>query len=474
VAPLEPWERVIIDGETYSEDIHSLINCTTCHLGESVDDMDQAHAGMLDSPTADPMATCGQCHTTITESAVNSLHYTLAGYDDVLYERSLPDQHPAIEEAESYHCNSCHATCGDCHVSQPSSVGGGLIEGHEFQRVPSMSRNCTACHGSRVQQEYYGANEGVSSDVHFRARMACTDCHTGDEMHGIGIDANHRYDGEPQPACESCHEDQVGVGSGILQHELHGTELLSCQTCHSAEYTNCTNCHVERNEDDIAFFSVEEHELDFVIGLNAIRSNDRPWQYTTVRHVPIDDESLSFYGVEFENFDARPTWAYATPHNIQRNTPQTESCLTCHTNDAIFLTEDNVVPEEWAANRSIMVPGAPALPEGYENVITGQENQPAATDSDSGGGDDFWGGGDDAADEGDSADDGDAFWGGGDDAADDEDSADDADAFWGGDDTADADAAADDAEDFWGGGDAESGEDTEEPQDSDDPEDFWG
>ncbi len=24
------------------------------------------------------------------------------------------------------HCDSCHATCGECHVSQPNLVGGGI------------------------------------------------------------------------------------------------------------------------------------------------------------------------------------------------------------------------------------------------------------------------------------------------------------------------------------------------------------
>ena len=471
MAPVEPWERVWIDAETYAQDIHSLINCTTCHLGESVDDMERAHAGMVESPTENAIETCGQCHPTITTASMDSLHMTLAGYDEVLYERSMPEDHPQIEEAQQYHCNSCHASCGDCHVSQPSNVGGGLLEGHAFVEEPSMSRNCTACHGSRVKDEYYGAHEGITSDVHFRARMSCNDCHTADEMHGVGIDANHRYDGAPNPACESCHEDQVGIGSGILQHELHGTEILSCQSCHSTSYTNCTNCHVERNEDDIPFYSVESHELDFRIGRNVLRSNDRPYLYTPVRHVPIDPESLSFYEVDFENFDAVPTWAHATPHNIQRITPQTESCLACHENPAVFLTEDAVVPEERAANADVIIDVVPPLPDGYENVITGQENQ-APSASDDASDDGFWGSGDTSADdetEQDTGDDG--FWGSGDTSTEDASDSDDADDFWGSGDTSTEDASdSDDADDFWGSGDTS----TEDDSDSDDADDFWG
>jgi nitrate/TMAO reductase-like tetraheme cytochrome c subunit len=451
VAPMEPWERVRVDAETYSEDVHSLINCTSCHLGQSVDDMELAHEGMVESPTEDPLRTCGTCHETITEASVNSLHMTLAGYDTAVYDRSLPEEHPDIENMEQYHCNECHASCGDCHISQPSNAGGGLLEGHTFVREPSMSRNCTACHGSRVKDEYYGAHEGIASDVHFRARMSCVDCHTGDEMHGIGIDANHRYDGPEEPACESCHEDQIGVGSGILQHELHGTDTLSCQGCHSTSYTNCTNCHVERTLDtDIPFFSVEAHELDFALGRNVLRSQDRPYAFVPVRHVPIDIESFSFYDIEMATFDNRPTWAYATPHNIQRNTPQTESCLSCHENDSVFLTADHVVPEELAANASVIVEHAPPLPDGYENVITGQENQPApAADSDTGGG--FWGddGGDAASDSESSSSDGD-FWGGsGESDADADDSSSTDGGFWGGGEEA-APPATEEADSFWG------------------------
>ncbi|MCJ7725856.1 MAG: hypothetical protein MUP76_05645, partial [Acidimicrobiia bacterium] len=62
------------------------------------------------------------------------------------------------------------------------------------------------------------------------------------------------------------------------------------------------------------------------------------------------------------NFDARPTWVYATPHNIQRNTPQNASCGSCHGNAELFLTEDRVAPEELEANRPVIVIEIPPLP----------------------------------------------------------------------------------------------------------------
>jgi len=481
VAEREPWELVWIDGETFEEDIHAMINCTSCHLGQSVDDMDLAHEGMLSSPTADPVSTCGQCHPAITESAVDSLHYTLEGYDTAIYGRTAPEDHPAVEEMESYHCNSCHATCGDCHVSQPASVGGGLVEGHVFQREPSMFQNCTACHGSRINDEYRGLTSG-HADVHYSNRMTCSACHTGDEMHGVDMtDVNHRYDGGEEPACISCHEDQVGVGSGILQHELHGTESMSCQTCHSIEYNNCTNCHVERTDEGIAFFSVESYDLDFAIGKNTLISAERPWEYVTVRHVPIDHESFSFYDIELTNFDSRPTWVYSTPHNIQRNTPQTESCTSCHYNDEIFLTADRVVPEELAANASVIVTGAPPLPEGYEEYddrnaestedFFGGGTTEEAPATDSGG---FWG--DAPAEEAEPTEDSGGFWG---DAPAEDEETDDTGSFWG--DTSsesDSSDAADDSGGFWGesndSGSASEDDATQDDATDEDSGGFWG
>jgi hypothetical protein len=381
VPPLEVWERVLINSEAYRQDVHSYIPCTTCHGGQAdVEGQDMeakyaAHEGVVQDPSIDAVATCGECHTNIAEYQVNSLHYTLRGYDTVLYARSTPENHPILDEAQGYHCQSCHATCGQCHVSQPTNLGGGLVSGHVFQRTPSMTRQCTACHGSRVKDEYTGAHEGLAADVHLRsARMVCTDCHTGREMHGLDyVDDphDHRYDGPQGASCETCHLEDIGAGSGNPYHEAHGTEVLSCQACHSVAYTNCYACHLDRTDDEaqLPFYRLEHDELGFYIGRNPRRDRFRPYRYVPLRHVPAFPEQYQWYGDDvLSNFDALPTWAYATPHNIQRNTPQTASCEACHGNDAFFLTPDKVDPEFINANAPVIVPFAPPLPEVYEFV----------------------------------------------------------------------------------------------------------
>lgn len=359
---VEAWERVWIDAELYSEDVHSYINCTDCHLGEAVDDPILAHEGMKER-TVDSPDVCGDCHVDIGVPAYESLHNTLAGYDVALYARSSPEHYDDLEIMQANHCNECHATCGDCHVSQPFSVGGGLVEGHDFMPSPSMSRNCTACHGSRVKDEYYGSHEGLQSDVHFRARMDCMECHQADEMHGMGMDGiNARYEGPQQPTCESCHSD-LGMGdrsTEIEEHARHDADLMSCQVCHSQPYTNCVSCHVEQTAEGIPFYSVEDHFLAFKIGLNPYQSDERPYTYVPLRQIPISPDVFDFYGEDLmPNFDNRPTWAMATPHNIVRVSPQAMDCNNCHTNDDVWLTEEDIREDELEANRDVIVEEAP-------------------------------------------------------------------------------------------------------------------
>jgi thiosulfate/3-mercaptopyruvate sulfurtransferase len=379
---LEVWEKVLVNAEALAGTVHGYIACTKCH-GGSTDGITQdmagkyaAHEGIVRDPSIDAQAACGDCHTDIAPYQSTSLHNNLAGYDTVLYARSVPENHATIEEGEAYHCNNCHTTCGQCHISQPTSVGGGLINGHVYNRTPSMSRQCTACHGSRVKNEYTGAHEGIPADVHLRsARMVCTDCHTAGDMHGTdyietGI-PDHRYAGEQGPSCESCHAEQSGIGSGNAYHDAHGTEVLSCQTCHSVSYINCYDCHLERTEEDVPYFRLGHEEMGFYIARNPLRNRYRPYRYVPVRHVPTWPGLFDLYGEDvLNNFDNLPTWTYATPHNIQRITPQTESCEACHNSTRFFLTADKVRPEELSANAELIIVEPPAIPKTYQVTPT--------------------------------------------------------------------------------------------------------
>ena len=154
MAPLEPWEKVLVSN-SFMETEHGQIACIACHFGDStVNDKELAHTDMIATPDEDAQKTCGNCHNDIVVTSVNSLHSNQTGYFKAMYSRSLPEKHAALDEAFRYNCVSCHTTCGDCHISQPNSVGGGLLDGHKMVKTPPMTRTCTACHGSRVGNEF--------------------------------------------------------------------------------------------------------------------------------------------------------------------------------------------------------------------------------------------------------------------------------------------------------------------------------
>ncbi len=378
MAPLEPWEKVFITEDEYLATSHGNIACIYCHQGQQSPDMEIAHKDMIVDPSAaGEENACTTCHADQTEHFEKSLHASLDGYWDALDQRSIPENHATLETMFGNHCSSCHTTCGDCHISQPGSVGGGFISGHVINKTPSMTRNCTACHGSRVGNEYLGKHEEIPGDVHFReGRMNCVACHTGADMHDSNaacaqchdtskadFQVSNRYSGAQIPSCESCHEQVGKTGDPIIHHTLHG-EKLACQVCHSVSYMSCDGCHVAISEKSgNPFFETEASYMSFFIGRNPNPNYHRPYEYVVVRHVPASATSYEYYGENLlPNFDALPTWSYATPHNIQRKTQQTASCDACHGNPDIFLTEDKVSPEELQANQPVIISEIPPVP----------------------------------------------------------------------------------------------------------------
>lgn len=389
MAPLEPWEKVFVDVEKFSATIHGQQTCISCHNGSASADMETAHTDMIAMPSQDSQKSCGTCHQKETAAYQVSLHNTQQGYWTALDARSIPENHPALEEMFGNHCSTCHTSCGECHVAQPENVGGGLFSGHLFEKTPPMTRSCTACHGSRVGNEYMGKNEELPGDVHFReARMNCVQCHTAPDLHGENtacvtchtkpedaemlaqqldvsalpdgrLAAAHRYAGHQTPTCESCHP-QVVENPQNPMHTQHG-QNLSCQVCHSITYTSCDGCHTAVSEKSgKPYFETESTYFTFLIGKNTRKSALRPYDYTVVRHVPISPTSFEYYGENLlPNFDALPTWMYATPHNIQLKTPQNESCAACHGNPDLFLTADKVAEGEQAANQGVIMDTLP-------------------------------------------------------------------------------------------------------------------
>jgi hypothetical protein len=354
---LEAWEKVLVSDKSLPDSAHGALTCTGCHGGDSgAADKDAAHVGLVWDPSAQ---TCGSCHEDIATTDATGLHATVSGMTIALADRGgdLSDG-SSLANAFTNHCSGCHTSCGQCHVSRPTSADGGLLAGHAFKKVPSMTDNCGGCHGARVAAEYFGQNEGIPGDVHWTKNgMSCYTCHLEAELHGVDQEAAGRYHQTSTPSCADCHQD---IANANTQHSLH-INTVACQVCHSVDYKNCYNCHVDRDGSGTPYFTTDASQMTFKIGHNTAPPEDIPWDYVVVRHVPITPDTFSSYGSDLlPAFADVPTWKYATPHNIQLDTPQNASCTNCHGNTDIFLSASDVPHAEMGANEDVIAdPPAP-------------------------------------------------------------------------------------------------------------------
>ena len=340
MVPLEPFEKVLVSKEFLNTE-HGEIACTDCHGGNATaNDKKTAHAGLDPYPAANnPEATCGECHEEIVTTASDSLHTTLSTFVTVLKTRSDMNKWDQIDAARKNHCAACHtSSCGGCHVSRPPFAKKGFINGHIFQKRSDPFNQCTACHGSRVGNEYYGMRG--QGDVHVsKYDMDCVACHEAEEMHAAAPEGlPGRYHLKEMVACTDCHKD-LQYGS-VRDHSIH-IGKVQCQVCHSQTYVNCYSCHVGKDEQGIGYFQNEREVEDMKIGLNYDKAAPgASYDYMLVRHEPSDLEVFDYYVKDaFTNFDKVPTWKRASPHNIQRKTWQTANCNNCHGNRDLFLAE---------------------------------------------------------------------------------------------------------------------------------------
>ncbi len=393
---MEDWEKVKI-AEEFLADRHFVeffnSDCKACHGGvEPAPTRAEAHIDLVAAPSYPDGQLCTNCHGQQVDDYHTSLHFENRGLYDIQHgqvaQRANPEMLAELEEGMTNHCTGCHVkACGDCHISRPHLNKKGFVAGHVFFKTPKATKNCTGCHGARVEKEMLakggedieGNDVFVVADVHWNPNaMTCDACHLG---HGDQSGVYHRYDVTDGPTCEGCHPG-VNTDSANAMHATHANPagdnpLLQCHVCHSQPYNNCRSCHVFINEDEQKTFDCAKSWFQFKIGKNYLKSAKRPYDYVVVRHIPVDPDTFAYYGDDIlSNFDAVPTWKYATPHNVIRqiklpgddeadSPPQARSCNSCHGHEELFLGSGDLDPAEVAANALVVVTDIPqTLPDG--------------------------------------------------------------------------------------------------------------
>lgn len=313
--------------------VHASLACNACHLAGG-------------RPLSDPggrevaAAGCVRCHRgyeTIFGTAMGSRKGERA-FAERTYGRHDRGFFPA-------NCGGCHITgCGSCHGS-----------GHRISR-PGTDR-CLSCHkGYYTGWDYVGRaprednnryqRGGVAHgetflamlpDVHFRAGIPCSGCHTMGSLHS----------GRGGKSCRDCHTPD----GRVLEHRIPGhLEKLECYACHSAWGAQEYGTFYLRFADTAM---KEEFDLrpagspDYLKSSYLKRQDLPPLGLNGAGRVsPIRPQFIAFYtdiaaarGGSRENLLLGAEWRAFFPHTVQRGTP---TCEACHENPRRFLLEPEV------------------------------------------------------------------------------------------------------------------------------------
>ena len=344
ITPKAYHKRFLIDKTLLDKDPHFINGCSSCHKGDEKSiDQEKAHTGIIKKPSAD-LKICSDCHGDITKAYQSAPHYTVQGMLNKVSKRlSKKEETIFIEKVFGQSCKSCHASCGDCHVSSPSKEGTstGLLRGHSFVKKDE-GKTCAVCHGGRVYPEYTGKHN-PSPDVHFQRGMACIDCHKKSHLHGgpNGAGKNEKMI-QNKPNCSDCHKlGREAKVTARLAHARHEGNV-SCYGCHSqSQYNNCYNCHIGKGATS---------KLGFILGIDP---GDKK-TLTTLRAIPVARDTFLSAGIKMESFDEVPDYRSTSVHSIQKSTDRTRSCDTCHVKRKGFLSKDTLMKNGSKANESLI------------------------------------------------------------------------------------------------------------------------
>ncbi len=280
------------------------LRCQDCHLSVNAPRNPKLnnHPAVIANPSQERWwaEKCQRCHQKEMDDFKNSLHYSSAGIIDqtrFLFAKTAhllqtaPDawhelskiskvEQPVISGLADHllasKCLGCHfasdrhaaakgrkhaAGCAACHVPLDQQTGKPL-NGHRFVKLPADAV-CLACHsGNRTGADYYGYFEHdyhkqyqtpfgsrpqfgayqhrLRPDVHLRAGLHCTDCHTEHKGHRVV----QRFEGQQADVrCSDCHGGfnlratrtharAPAFSQQIVAHKSYHARLR-CSACHA-------------------------------------------------------------------------------------------------------------------------------------------------------------------------------------------------------------------------------------------------
>ncbi len=347
--------------------VHAL-PCVRCHKGNpDAPEQEPAHKGLIADPgaLAHVAETCEKCHPEETERVlssnmslaprmVNHTRFAFGGQasSNPIYGTAdfknlktlpLPSQSSNVgDDLLRRSCLRCHLRvkgstrwgehrglgCSACHVPYPNNENG--EHHHQIMRNIGMTA-CLKCHNSNhvgadfvglFEKDYdrgfrspvvsgkqppriYGAEQHfLTPDVHFKAGMICTDCHTLDEIHGSG-DLPSSPENGVRISCESCHvtgdhpavlKDTTGTMT-LLRGKARrippwNPALTAHQVKNHVSRLKCSSCHAAWSFQDYGLHLMLEERADYWKWSTTAAQNDPQIQDLLERNVGTEAELI--------------------------------------------------------------------------------------------------------------------------------------------------------------------------------------
>ncbi len=330
---------------------------------------DAAHVGLIKDPgdLKTINQTCGECHPeesrrvkrsamALAPRMINHTRFDFGGQNSPDFKYATIDidglkqvPHPSKstnlgDDLLRRSCLRCHLHtkgserwgehrglgCSACHVAYPNT-NDGKPRSHSLVRDAGITA-CLKCHNSNhVGADYVGLFEKdfdrgfrsplmqghqppriygseqhrLVSDVHFRAGMKCTDCHTLDKVHGTGEAPHSPYNGV-KVSCEGCHVrgDHPAIqkkengemvllrGNGYKVPSWNAQSIPHRVRIHR-EKLRCSACHAAWSFQDYGFHLMLEERADYWKWASTAAQNDPQVQSLLSREIGTYAELIS-------------------------------------------------------------------------------------------------------------------------------------------------------------------------------------
>ena len=229
------------------------------------------------------------------------------------------------------------------------------VQGH-----PSLHAHLHGLPRLTCQRGIHRSDQGGPGYVHWtQGGMPCFKCHTGDAWHGMTAETGAPMRKPNATMANRCLPAQTVILT------LFGQERDPAAQCPRRE-AGLPGMPQRGKQELLRLPRADQRRRNAVLqdraGGDGLQDRPEPeterrvaWNYVALRQCGrlTRTTSLSTARTCWRTSTV-PTWKYATPHNIQRNTPQNKSCDSCHGNAALFINENDLRPYEVEANKGVI------------------------------------------------------------------------------------------------------------------------